>query len=411
MNSLFHKLANAMAEALISFPVITIFAREFLEGSVIIGEYRTIILRGDSLHPEYSKDSALRDVTLASLFATALALLVIAAVAIPLAVLSMNFDNTTAKIIEGVSKIVAGLSLLQLSLKLPKFLGVYGSCKSSKIRKSQQPTSDGVQADDTESLGNQPDYLTKRSIRFNVAWNIWREVAECGVFLIPFFLAGDLRSIPLSAVIGAVVGTAAGFGIYFANKRLKNKKGLAVFAVLLLCFLSSGLLTGGCHNLEVEFGATPTVWALQADFWSIDRLPMTLLKPFGYNDSRTVLEIVIYWSWLSLSALLHYRKYKMSPKPNRDGLEGVEGDSSSQHSKSLIDTLVQADSSLEGDLTRDEASSVDGSPLRREASDGTATDEEQGLGSFEGHVIDCSSQGTPPTLPANDKFITEAVEL
>jgi high-affinity iron transporter len=407
-----------MAEALISFPVITIFAREFLEGSVIIGEYRTIILRGDSLHPTYSKDSALRDVTLASLFATALALLVIAAVAIALAVLSMNFDNTTAKIIEGVSKIVAGISLLQLSLKLPKFLGVYGSCKSSKNQESQQPSSDGAQdgnqnaSGDSESVGNQLDYLTKRSIRFNVAWNIWREVAECGVFLIPFFLAGDLRAIPLSAVIGAAVGTAAGFGIYFANKRLKNKKGLAIFAVLLLCLLSSGLLTGGCHNLEVVFGATPTVWTLQGDFWSIDRLPMTLLKPFGYNDSRTVLEIVVYWSWLGLSALLHYRKYRMSPKPDRDGLEGIEGDSSSQHSKSMIDTLVQADSSLEGDLARDEASSVDGAPLRREASaDDTAIDEEQGLGVLEGQMIDCSSQGAPPSLPSKYKFIKEAVEL
>jgi high-affinity iron transporter len=404
-----------MAEALISFPVVTIFAREFLEGSVIIGEYRTVILRGDSLHPDYPKESALRDVTLASLFATALALLVIAVVAIPLAVLSMNFDNTTAKVIEGVSKIVAGISLLLLSLKLPKFLGVYGSCKTSKNRKSQQASSDGVQADDQNaSDDSDPDYLTKRSIRFNVAWNIWREVAECGVFLIPFFLAGDLLAIPLSAVIGALVGTAAGFGIYFANKRLKNKKGLAIFAVLLLCFLSAGLLTGGCHNLEVEFGSTPTVWALQPDFWSIDRLPMTLLKPFGYNDSRTVLEIVCYWSWLALSALLHYRKYRMSPKPNRGGLEDVEVESGSQHSKSLVDTLVQADSSLEGDLTRDEVPSIDEAPLRREPCDESLRDEEHGLGGLEGQVINCSSRGTPPAFPAKcakDEFTTEEVEL
>lgn len=405
-----------MAEALISFPVITIFAREFLEGSVIIGEYRTIILRGDSLHPTYPKDSALRDVTLASLFATALALLVIAAVAIPLAVLSMNFDNTTAKVIEGVSKIVAGISLLQLSLKLPKFLGVYGRCKSSRSRKSQLPSSDGVQdgnhaPEHSDSVCSHPEYLTKRSIRFNVAWNIWREVAECGVFLIPFFLAGDLRAIPLSAVIGAVVGAAAGFGIYFANKRLKNKKGLAIFAVLLLCFLSSGLLTGGCHNLEVEFGSTPTVWALQPDFWSIDRLPMTLLKPFGYNDSRTVLEIVCYWSWLGFSALLHYRKYRMSPKPNREGLEDVDMGGSSQHSRSLVDTLVQADSSLEGDLTRDEASSLDDGPLKREPSYETAVDEELGNRTLEGQVIDCSSQGISPPFPVEKEFTTEVVEL
>ena len=153
-----------MAGDLFDFAVITIFAREFLEGSIIIGEYRTIIIRGDSiLESGVTRACSLREVWVSALLAVALALVVIAAIAIPLSILSHSFDDSTSKIIEGASKIVAGICLLQLSLKLPKFLGVYGS-KNKKV--------DDTAADNRDSI------LTVRSIRFNVVWNIWREVAE-----------------------------------------------------------------------------------------------------------------------------------------------------------------------------------------------------------------------------------------
>jgi len=40
-----------------------------------------------------------------------------------------DFDARTSDIIEGISKIVAAICILQLSLKLPKWLGVYESKK------------------------------------------------------------------------------------------------------------------------------------------------------------------------------------------------------------------------------------------------------------------------------------------
>jgi high-affinity iron transporter len=290
-----------MSSKLFDFAVMTIFARECLEGSIIIGEYRTVILRGNSLAPGVRKEDALSEINVATLGATAFALLVIAGIAIPLAILSSTFNATTAYIIEGISKIVAGISLLQLSLKLPKFLGVYGSTKKKKKNENETP--------------GEREVMTLREIRFNVAWNIWREVAECGVFLIPFFLSGDgLKAIPLSAVIGSVIGLLVGLGIYIANQRLRDKRRLAIFAVLLLVFLSAGLFTNGCHKLEMEINSTKTVWSLDGDIWDVNRLPMTVIKPFGYNDSRTVLEIVCFWSWLVLSGLLHYRKYRISPR-------------------------------------------------------------------------------------------------
>jgi high-affinity iron transporter len=284
-----------------NFAVITIFAREFLEGSIIIGEYRTFIIRGgDALAPGLTRKRALSEVTLAAIAASALALFILACIAIPLAILSSTFHPRTAHIVEGVSKIVAAASLLQLSLKLPKILGIYKSCKTKK----------GIASDRDASVG-----LTLRSIRFNVAWNIWREVAECGVFLLPVFLSGSgLQDVPLSCVVGSVLGLALGVGIYYANQKLENRNHLCVFAVLLLVSLSAGLFTGGCHLLEKEIRLTKQVWRLTDKVWQADRLPMTIIKPFGYDDSKTILQIASYWLWLLFSLLLHLRKYLISPR-------------------------------------------------------------------------------------------------
>ena len=144
-----------MSSTLFDFAVTTIFARECLEGSIIIGQYRSIVLRGggSALAPGVSQKDALSEIRVASLWAIALALVVIACVAVPLAVLSHTLDPTTAYIIEGVSKIVAGVSLLQLSLKIPKMLEIYGSCKKN----------DG--SSDISDNG-----LSLKNIRFNVAW-------------------------------------------------------------------------------------------------------------------------------------------------------------------------------------------------------------------------------------------------
>jgi high-affinity iron transporter len=87
--------------------------------------------------------------------------------------------------------------------------------------------------------------LSLKSIRFNVAWNIWREVAEIGVFLIPFFLGEGAKAIPLSGIAGIVVGALLGGLIYITNKRCENKFWLAAFMAILLLFLSTGLFVGG----------------------------------------------------------------------------------------------------------------------------------------------------------------------
>jgi high-affinity iron transporter len=309
-----------MVQHLFDFAVATIFAREFLEGAIIMGEYRMIVIRGDSLQPGIRKDDALREIYKSALFGAILALLVIAVIATILGILSNSFDSTASNIIEGISKIVAAICLLGLALKLPRWLGVLESSK-------KKPEN-----------GEELEGLTIRSIRFNVAWNIWREVAECGVFLVPFFLSGDgLVAVPLSALIGSIIGLLCGLGIYWANKKFTNKLGLTVFAVLLLVSISAGLFSSGCHKLEIEMGTTMQVWEINGKFWNAERLPMTILKPFGYSDTRTVLQIASYWSWLALCAALFYRKVRISPKVDREKQPNDTEDDLSDETGSQLD--------------------------------------------------------------------------
>jgi hypothetical protein len=49
---------------------------------------------------------------------------------------------------------------------------------------------------------------------------------------------------------------------------------------------------------------------------SSDSLPMTIFKPFGYTNSRTVMQICCFWGWLSLGLLLHYLKYRGTKRAN-----------------------------------------------------------------------------------------------
>jgi len=331
--------------------IMTIFAREFLEATVIIGQYRTVLLRSDDWQDPDRQKQGLKAITVSALLAALVAIIVTMCVAIPLAVLSRDLDETAAIIIEGVSKIVAAICILQLSLKIPKFLGVYASKKGE----------DGV------SIG-----LSLKSIRFNVAWNIWREIAEIGVFLIPFFLGDGAKAIPLSGIAGIVVGALLGGLIYLANKRCKNKFWLAAFMAILLLFLSTGLFVGGCHEFEEVLGETSKIYNFgvvaeseeeehysedaeeeyitsadaeaeeseeeeeaeegsgsedspEYNGWSEKRLPMAVFKPFGYSAGPTQLMTAAFWIWLVFGVILHAWKY-ISSKKIRDAEESADAE-------------------------------------------------------------------------------------
>jgi high-affinity iron transporter len=303
-----------------------------------------VILRSNWDGADISQRQALRAVTVSALVAAFVAVIVCAAIAIPLAILSKDFDDKTAQLIEGASKIVAGICLLQLSLKMPKFFGLYYSKSQLKRIKNGEVVDESLES----------TTLSLRSIRFNVSWNIWREVAECGVFLIPFFLTGEgILAIPLSAVVGTVVGGSICIFIYYANKHFKSTVGLTIFTVSLFMLLSTGLFSGGCHKFEMVYGFTTVVWTLEGNFWSVDRLPMTIFKPFGYSDVRTVLQMATFWGWLLFGLILHYLKYRRCRKPPADDAVDAITKATDSSPETIASTKISPSASSIEDETRE----------------------------------------------------------
>jgi len=292
---------------LIDIAIATIFAREILEGCIIIGNYRTVILKSDDFKDETRKKEALRAITMSAFWASVAAVILAASVTIGLYFAGKQFNNYTAEIIEGVSKVVAAICVLQLSGKVPKWLGIYANKKMN---------SEGV-----------IEGLDQKSIKFNVAWNLWREVAECGVFLIPYMLGDSARSIPVSALIGSAVGIAGGYGTYWASNNMEDPKKVAFFLVNLTGWLSVGLFMGGLHEFEEVWGMTPYIWKIGGRFWSHKEFPMVMFKPLGYTHKRTVLQFCSFWTWIVLSFGYHYRKFLES--------EGIIADRKESKGKDL----------------------------------------------------------------------------
>lgn len=259
-----------------------------------MGQYRTVIFRSPDFQEETRQKKALRAVTMAAVWASLAAVVLAAGLTIGLYVAGKEMSHTTAEVIEGVSKLIASVCVLQLSAKVPKWLGLYFNPKANK---------DGV-----------IEGLDERSIRFNVAWNLWREVAECGVFLIPYMIGNSARSIPVSAAVGIVIGLAGGYGTYWAQQNLDDTRMLAFFLANLTGWLSLGLFVSGCHYMELVLGKTPILWQTDIPFWSTKNFPMVMIKVFGYTNKRTVLEFCTFWAWFLLAIGYHYRKYSQSEK-------------------------------------------------------------------------------------------------
>ena len=297
------------AYTIFNVAIATIFAREFLEAAVIIGNYRTAINKSEHWKSPEDQKIALKEVTKSAAVAALVAILVVIAVAIPLAILGTELDDRVVEIIEGTSKIVAAICILQLSLKIPVWLGVYAKVPILPCRQ-KVPAFANHSLDEHE----ESEILSIKEIRFNVAWNIWREVAECGIFLIPFFLYGGGKAIPISALVGIAIALFLGGLSYIALQRMSSKFWLTLIMVLLTGFLSVGLFTGGAHEFEEVFGETRDVYEIENPFWSSKSLPMVILKPFGYSSSRTIVQITCFWLWTGFAAALHFLKYRATKK-------------------------------------------------------------------------------------------------
>ncbi len=105
--------------------IASIFARELIEASVIIVNYRTLIRSAEHWNNAAEKNRALKAVTVSAILASLVAVVMVSIFAVVSGIVSSHLTERVLSIISGVSELVAAVAVLQLSIKIPVWLGLY----------------------------------------------------------------------------------------------------------------------------------------------------------------------------------------------------------------------------------------------------------------------------------------------
>ncbi len=257
-------------------------------------------------------------------FAVLLAFATMAAILIPLHYLQQPVAIggwQAIEVVEGISKLVASASLLRLSLRLPGWLGVGANPASA-----------------TTSHGE---------LAFQVAWNVWRQTCEVGVYLVPIFLrypfTDHILTIPLSSLAGVGIGVGIGLVVHALLRFLARRelpRAQAALACVLSGWLSCGLFSRAMHDFERAVAVsypthlpTATLFRLpgcngaatpgcayphgyRGMLWSETAFPMCLIVPIGYAHGPTIVQLASFWACFLVHALLHLARCAKA-KPGR----------------------------------------------------------------------------------------------
>jgi high-affinity iron transporter len=147
--------------------------------------------------------------------------------------------------------------------------------------------------------------------RWGLGLLAFQAVGREGLETVVFTLAIIFSTSAAGALSGAVIGLAGGLGIAFVIYRLGHKLNLArfftVIGVLLMVF-AAGLLADAVQNMQ-ELGWLPL---LDAPMWhsasvlSQDSAFGDVLHSFfGYSDSPTPLQLLIYVAYLAIVVVIY----------------------------------------------------------------------------------------------------------
>lgn len=166
----------------------------------------------------------------AALWAIVSASLVYIATATGVALFTRTIDSRAVAILDGLSRLLSALIIFSVSYKVPKWLGVYYSVRTS---------------------WGEPVGKTEKHLTSNVRWAIWRLFGQMYFITMPFYCGQDSYKLPVSAVCGLVAGYFVYWFVYMGRTRFKNRK-LAI-AVAMASFLSLGsavVFSAGCWYVQ-----------------------------------------------------------------------------------------------------------------------------------------------------------------
>ncbi len=148
---------------------------------------------------------------------------------------------------------------------------------------------------------------------------VGREGLESVFFLLAAFEQSEGPSVPAGAILGVLGAVAVGYGIYRGGVRL-NLRAFFRWTGLFIVFVSAGLLASALrafHEAGLWNGLQDPAFDLSAVLPN-DSVAGTLLTGlFGYNDTPTVGEVVVYLAYLAITLSLFAAGQRQPAAPRR----------------------------------------------------------------------------------------------
>ena len=143
---------------------------------------------------------------------------------------------------------------------------------------------------------------------------VGREGLESVFFLLAILEQSTGLAVPAGAALGLLCAIGIGFLIYYGGVRIDMRKFFRVTGVFIIV-VAAGLLAGGLRSLH-EAGLWNGLQQIVAD-WS-DILPKdgplgtVLAGMFGYTDTPTIGEVLIYFAYLVPALIIFFMPVRQS---------------------------------------------------------------------------------------------------
>ena len=168
----------------------------------------------------------------------------------------------------------------------------------------------------------------KRKVQFALShgstWTLaslaFISVLREGIETVLFIVGSAQETSVLATVNGSILGfglaAILGYILYRRTYSLPLKSFFTVMSVLLI-FMAAGLLSGGVHEFQ-ELHMIPVgieqVWSTKGILDQTSTIGGLLKAVFGYADSPTLVQLLIYWVYLAGAFYLYFKPNKSKNK-------------------------------------------------------------------------------------------------
>eukprot|EP00978_Attheya_sp_CCMP212_P020123 scaffold57229_cov55-Attheya_sp.AAC.1 len=243
-----------------------------------IGEYHRALDKSSLWSAQEHQTMGKRAIRIATYKANAFCLVLIIGAACGVALNTQNLDDRMVSILVGLSRLMGSIVIFALSFNFPEWLEVY------HIRDRPEVLDMGVSR-------------SVKALQFNVAYSIFSEYFKVFFFLMLFYCGVSAAAIPVSAIVGIVVGAVVDLMVYWANNKVDQKEVAIVLGMIFIAVVSSGILfASGCNYIN-------NVWGFDQE-----------------SNSRATVMSVAFFVWFLTGALIHVWLYRVT----RESLEEIQ---------------------------------------------------------------------------------------